>query len=46
MPGLLHGVPPVELVEDGLLSLAAQALVVIGGAAVEEVEELEGDEMM
>ena len=46
MPGLLPGVPPVELVEDVLLLLATWALVVIGGVAVEEAEELEGDDMM
>ena len=46
MPGLLPGVPPVEQVEDVLLSLATWALVVIGGVAGEEAEELEGDDMM
>ena len=52
VPGLLPGVPPVELVEDGLLVLAAcavvdvEGVVVVGAAAVEEAEELEGDEMM
>ena len=46
MLGLLPSVPSVELVEDGLLLLAAWALVVIGGVAVEEAEELEGDDMM
>ena len=46
MPGLLPGVPPPELVEDGLLVLAACAVVEVEAAAVEEAEELEGDEMM
>ena len=46
MPGLLPSVPPVELVEDGLLVLAACAVVVVGRVAVEEAEKLEGGEMM
>ena len=46
MPGLLPDVPPLELVEDGLLVLAACAVVEVEAAAVEEAEELEGDVMM
>ena len=46
VPGLLPGVPPLELVEDGLLLLAACAVVEVEAAAVEEAEELEGDVMM
>jgi hypothetical protein len=49
VPGLLPGVPPEELVEDGLLVLATceeVVVVVLGAAAEDEAEELEGDEMM
>ena len=46
VPGIPPDVAPEELAEDGLLVLAACVVVEVGAAAVEEAEELDGDEMM